>query len=118
VAAGSEGQTLARTVHHDPLVASSLPSDGPAERARPGHEGKYTLQVISYTSPEEAEAFAETLRSRGHEAFVVSADIPDRGTHWRVRIGPFDSKREVEDYRDRFEEQERMNTYIVKRDDR
>ncbi len=79
--------------------------------------GDYTLQVISYQNPTDAEVFAEGLRAKGHEAFVVTADIPDRGRHWRVRIGPFDNMREAQQYRERFETDERMNTYIVRRKD-
>ena len=47
----------------------------------------------------------------------TSADIPGRGRFWRVRIGPFDSKWEAQAYREKFEEQERMNTFVVRRRD-
>jgi DedD protein len=114
-AAAPTASVLARTVREDPLMARPAEEGPSARRAPPGRDGKYTLQVISYRSPDEAELFARTLRERGHEAFVVTADIPERGLHWRVRIGPFESVAEAERYRAQFESDEGMNTFVVKR---
>ncbi|MEC7518572.1 MAG: SPOR domain-containing protein [Myxococcota bacterium] len=114
--AGPGSDALARTAATDPLVASSLPA-APAEPAPAGHDGEYTVQVISYDSPEGAEAFAAGLRSRGHRAFVVRAEVENRGTMYRVRIGPFETMREARAYRRQFEETERMNTLVVRRRD-
>ncbi|MFW6051472.1 MAG: SPOR domain-containing protein [Myxococcota bacterium] len=117
-AAAPTAGVLARTVQEDPLMAEDEAEARPRRaRAPAGRDGRYTLQVISYRSPDEARLFADTLRERGHEAFVVSADLPERGRHWRVRIGPFDSLPDAEAYRADFEEAEGMNTYVVKRDD-
>lgn len=120
VAAGSTDDVLARSVGHDPMMAAALPAAGSAPsraRSEAGTDGKYTLQVISYRSEHEAQVFAESLRARGHASFVVSADIPGRGMHWRVRVGPFETKREAESYRTTFEADERMNTFVVRRRD-
>ncbi|MGE0786942.1 MAG: SPOR domain-containing protein [Sandaracinaceae bacterium] len=115
VAAGHGSDALARASLTDPLVASSLPA-APATAAAPvGHDGEYTVQVISYPERESAEAFAEGLRSRGHRAFVMSAELPDRGTWYRVRIGPFDSAGEANQFRRGFEASEGMNTLVVRR---
>jgi DedD protein len=94
---------------------TAIPSTGP--RARAGHDGDLTLQVASYRTEEEADIFAEALRARGHAAFVMQAEIPDRGTYYRVRIGPFDTMGEAESYRATFEQEERMNTYVARRRD-
>ncbi len=99
----------------DPLL-NDLPADEGGSRARAGTEGAYTLQVISYESPEEAENFAETLRERGHRAFVTTATVETRGRVYRVRIGPFSSMNEASTYRHEFERTERMNTFVVRRD--
>jgi len=116
VAAGPAGPALARAVERDPLVAAALPPDPAPRRIAPrGYDGEYTIQIISYDEPNEARAFADSLRARGHQAFVVSADIPERGRYWRVRVGPFETLREAEAYRERFEHDEHMNTIVVKR---
>lgn len=86
-----------------------------ATLAPAGREGEFTLQVISYESQEQARAFAAGLRARGHTAFVAHAQVPARGSYWRVRIGPFDSRRAADEYRRSFEQREHMNTFVVRR---
>lgn len=118
VAAGSAGRIFARPAG-DALVArvpAAEGADAPAA-VRAGSEGAYTVQVISYDEREEADAFAAALRVRGHHAFVTTADLPGRGRHFRVRIGPFDALHEAEAYRDTFEARERMATIVVRRPD-
>jgi len=61
--------------------------------------------------------FADALRKRGHAAYVTSGSVEGRGTHWRVRIGPFESRREAQNYRTTFEHEEGMNTFIVRKKD-
>jgi len=117
VTAGPSGELLAQAMERDPMVAAALPPEPDRELAAPGRDGVYTLQVISYQNPTDAEVFASGLRARGHHAFVVAADVPGRGMHWRVRVGPFETMREAEAYRAEFENRERMNTIVVRRRD-
>jgi cell division septation protein DedD len=102
-----------------PPFAGDPPPIVPHDRARApeGRDGEYTLQVISYETRAAADIFADELRVRGHRAFVMVADVPDRGRHYRVRIGPFETQREVDEYRRTFESTEGMNTFVVKRRD-
>ncbi|MGB5417128.1 MAG: SPOR domain-containing protein, partial [Polyangiales bacterium] len=79
-----------------------------------GHDGRYTLQVISYRDASEAQVFTSALRKRGHAAYVTTGTVEGRGTHWRVRIGPFESRQQAQDYRTTFEREEGMNTFIVR----
>ncbi len=44
--------------------------------------------MSSFKTREEADAFAEELRMRGHKAYVLEAKVPGRGTWYRVRVGP------------------------------
>jgi cell division septation protein DedD len=115
VAAGQGQRNLAQTAKNDPLVAAAFESQPSVPTAPRGEEGKFTLQVISYDRPDPARAFARGLRARGHRAFVVEAEIPERGRYWRVRIGPFESKQKAQRYRAGFERDEQMNTYVVRR---
>ena len=116
VSATPAREELARAIIRDPLVAAALPDAPEGHRAAPsGRDGEYTLQVSSLPTPAMANAFCDQLRARGHRAFVVVADVPNRGRHWRVRIGPFETMGEAESYRREFENSERMNTYVVRR---
>ncbi len=118
VAAGSAARVFTRPAA-DALVAR-VPAAEPADARTPAHagsDGAYTVQVISYDQRDEADAFAAALRVRGHHAFTTSADIPGRGRHFRVRVGPFDTLHEAEAYRRDFEARERMATIVVRRPD-
>ncbi|MBX3210231.1 MAG: SPOR domain-containing protein [Labilithrix sp.] len=84
---------------------------GPA--APPGKEGGYQLQVSSFRSQSEADQFAAQLRARGHKAYVLEARVPNRGTWYRVRIGPFPSQHAAASYRVGFEGREHVVPFIV-----
>jgi cell division septation protein DedD len=75
----------------------------------------FTLQVASFPTREEARDFARDLRSRGHSVFLVRTSTPERGTWFRVRVGPFNSRREAVRYQRRFESRERLPTFLVQR---
>jgi len=89
-AAGSLANAIQRardTSRVDPKSVRSGLHEGPA------NHGEYTVQVGSFESLSEANAFAAGLqRTKGYDPFVVSADIPGRGTWYRVRIGRFTAK--------------------------
>jgi len=111
VTVGPDRKVVEMTVMRDPLVAATV--SGKTASAPTGHEGRYTLQVVSYDDPQEAQVFASALRKRGHTAYVTIGKVEGRGTHWRVRIGPFDTRQEAQSYRTTFEREEGMNTFIV-----
>ncbi len=80
-----------------------------------GEKGIFTLHVNSFTNKQDGAAYAKQLRKMGYNAFLVAADCEDRGTIFRVRIGPFFSKNEAEKFRKQFEQKEGLPTYVVKR---
>jgi DedD protein len=88
--------------------------DTPAGAEVPsGHEGGYQLQVSSFHTDGEAQAFADQLRARGHHAYVVEAHVPGRGTWFRVRIGPFATQHAASQYRTDFEAREHVVPFLV-----
>ena len=104
---------LAQLAKRDLLVRSALPKQANGDRAPEGSEGAFTLQVVSYETRDGAENFARTLRSRGHKAFVAEADVEGRGRFFRVRVGPFTTRKEAALYQERFEQDEHMHTIVV-----
>jgi cell division septation protein DedD len=84
-----------------------------ADASPAGHEGGYQLQVSSFRTQSEAQAFADQLRARGHKAYVLEAHVPNRGTWFRVRVGPFGSQRAAAQYRASFEDREHVVPFIV-----
>ncbi len=57
--------------------------------------GNYAVQVMAQRTMEEAEASAASITRRhgdvlsGARPFITRADIPGKGTYYRVRVGPF-----------------------------
>ncbi len=84
-----------------------------SDTVAPGREGGYQLQVSSFRSQSEAQAFADQLRARGHRAYAVEAHVPGRGTWYRVRIGPFGTQHAASVYRAGFEAREHVVPFVV-----
>jgi len=78
-----------------------------------GHLGGYQLQVSSFKTRGEADAFAQQLRVRGHKAYVLEANVPGRGTWYRVRVGPFATQAAASSYRSSFEAREHVVPFVV-----
>jgi cell division septation protein DedD len=109
----SDHARLTQLAKRDPLVRSAMPKQASVDRAPEGSEGAFNLQVVSYETRDAAENFARTLRSRGHKAFVTQADVEGRGRYFRVRVGPFTTRKEAASYQQRFEDDEHMHTIVV-----
>jgi len=115
VTAGPDRKVVEMAAIRDPLVAATVRENTISAPA--GYEGRYTLQVVSYRDANEAQVFASALRKRGHAAYVTTGTVEGRGTHWRVRIGPFESRQAAQGYRTTFEQEEGMDTFIVRKKD-
>jgi len=83
------------------------------QEAPAGGPGGYQLQVSSFKTQGEGDAFAAALRRRGHKAYVEPAQVKGRGLWYRVRVGPFKYRHSAVVYRQDFEAKERMVTFIV-----
>lgn len=79
-----------------------------------GSEGGWQVQVSSFKTDAEAQSFAEQLRARGHRAHVQQAEIPGRGTWYRVKIGPFATQNEAIKYKSAFVAKEKVPAFVVK----
>jgi cell division protein FtsN len=64
------------------------------ERA-PKVGGKFWLQTGSFASESDAEDLKARLALAGWEAVVQTAAVADKGTRYRVRLGPFDNTDEL-----------------------
>lgn len=51
--------------------------------------GQYTIQVSSFQTSDEANAYAASLKRKGYTPYVVSTQIAGKGTWYRVRLGAF-----------------------------
>lgn len=89
-----------------PVVVEPTPAPTPEATPAPktiepvqaNTDGRFTVQVGSYNEPGQAEERAATLRAAGFDARVVQAQIPNRGTWYRVQTGRFPTRDEATRY--------------------
>lgn len=60
--------------------------------------GKYTVQLGSYPTMEEAKQFAEGFTVRGYSPIINETSISDKGTWYRVSLGLFNTAEEAKAY--------------------
>lgn len=58
----------------------------------------FVVQVAAFRSSSISENEAGKYRNKGYNAFVETAEIPGRGTWYRVRVGNFSTKEEAQDF--------------------
>jgi DedD protein len=97
-AAGGMKEALAR--------AAQQPTE-----AVPG--GAFTLQLSAFQNRPEAERFASRLRDRGYAPFIVSAEVPGKGTWYRVRMGSFPSKDAASRYLTDFKRETQLQAFVA-----
>jgi cell division septation protein DedD len=71
------------------------------------------LQVASFRTDAEAQGFLAVLRQRGHHAYVETAQIPGRGTWYRVRVGPYRYMSEAKKAAAEFEQKEHIVPFAI-----
>jgi len=90
-------------------VAAPAPAAEPAQPAK--GKGKFTLQLSTFATAEEAKAFAQ----RYPGAFVVGGDVPGKGIAYRVRYGNFPTYKDATSAKDDFEKQHNMIALVAAR---
>jgi cell division septation protein DedD len=76
-------------------------------------DGSWTVQLSAYQDKSEAERFAAGLRDKGYAPYIVEANIPGKGTWYRVRMGRFASKDAASRYMDDFRRETAMNAIVT-----
>ena len=90
------------TQEAQPSVRSALTrlAESASETNQPSALGGYTVHVSSFPSLEEAEAYQSSLVRKGYSPYMVSANLPGRGTWFRVRLGHYTEKGKALDAKD------------------
>ena len=70
-----------------PKTDAAKSDSEPSPSAEP--RGRLWLQVGAYVNKQDAESQRARFAVLGYEAQIQSADIPDKGTVHRVRVGPY-----------------------------
>lgn len=82
------------------LPASALPAPAVArvEEAAPTRQRRYTVQLRAAPEQSQADELADELRRKGYSPRVVLAQVPGKGTLYRVRVGEFGSRAEARQF--------------------
>jgi septal ring-binding cell division protein DamX len=84
----------------EPAPGPAAPQDGLPEASE---AGRFLVQVAAFRQRKPAEKLKARLALRGLQSRVVSADLGDKGTWHRVRLGPYPGRADAERVRDRLE---------------
>jgi cell division septation protein DedD len=74
---------------------------------------RYTLQIASYQAKEIAEEDVKKMKQKGYAAFIVSSELPGKGTWYRVRLGSFSSKAAAEKLQKELRTKAGISPYIT-----
>jgi cell division septation protein DedD len=85
-------------------------SQRPTEAA-PG--GDFTLQISAFQSRAEADRFAARLRDRGYAPYIVAAEVPRKGTWYRVRMGSFKTREAAARYLADFQRETNIQAFVA-----
>jgi DedD protein len=90
-------------------IAAAKPAQPAPDPARV--KGKYTLQISTFATSADAEAFVQKYPG----AFVIAGGVPGKGTVYRVRFGNYATYKDVIAAKESFEKQHNMIALIAAR---
>jgi cell division septation protein DedD len=99
-------QKLGKTLN--PEADQKLP-----EKTLSEPSGKYTLQVGSYPTEEEAKERVDSLREHGLNPFLRQAEVKGLGLRYRLFVGGFASREEAEKSGKQYQAQHVINSFLV-----
>jgi cell division septation protein DedD len=75
--------------------------------------GAFTLQLGASLSRDDAERQASRLRDKGYAPYIVSAEVPGKGTWYRVRMGSFPTKDAATRYLQDFKRETQAEAFVA-----
>ncbi len=105
-------------VEKAPLPKQTASTPPPAKREHapaptPAAKTRYSLQIASYPEKDMADEEVKRMKKRGYAAFVVTSDVADKGTWYRVRLGSFSSKAAAEKLMNELHTKEGLTPFIT-----
>lgn len=100
----------------EPAVATTTVATPPQPQAviqTAPESARFAVQVGSYPNADEAHAMVSQWKAKGYSAYLTSADIPNKGRWYRVRLGGFDNKEQAQVYLSKLQTQEHVEAFVV-----
>lgn len=75
--------------------------------------GAFTLQLSAFQDRQEADRFAARLRDRGYAPYILAAEVPGKGTWYRVRMGSFKDRDAASRYLADFKRETSLDAFVA-----
>ncbi len=81
----------------------------------PAPQGKYyTLQIASFPSRDKADSYVSRFKAVGNrKPFITPAEVPGKGTWYRVKIGKFETKEQALAFQSIFEARTKTQSILA-----
>ena len=102
----------------DPVVAAEKAPVSVAETAlvmpKVASKGGYSLQVGSFAAAGDAGKMKQSLLDKRYPAYVVEADLGNKGLWYRVRLGPYADSEAAKAMQLLLEKQEHLKGFVTR----
>lgn len=88
-----------------PAVAKPAATSTPA--------GAFTLQLGASPNREDAERMVSRLREKGYAPYITTAEVPGKGTYYRVRMGNFATREAATRYLEDFKRETKTEAFVA-----
>jgi DedD protein len=97
------------------IAARTAPAAAPAPKASEGTAptGAFTLQLGASQNRDDAERMVSRLREKGYAPYIVTADVPGKGTFYRVRMGSFPTREAAGRYLEDFKRETKTEAFVA-----
>ncbi len=68
------------------------------ESKKDNYKNKFTIQLGSYKTIDEAQKFADGFRIRGYDPIISEVEVSGRGLWFRVSLGAFETLQQTKDF--------------------
>ncbi len=118
---GLKGKTSApaRTAAAAPVeAAAASAAEVVAEKApmpTAASEGRFVVQVASFKAQADAQRLEVRLQAAGYPAFTETATLGEKGTWYRVRIGPYADSASAQQVVEGVKAREKLSAFMTQR---
>jgi len=106
-----------RPAQAEPVVTRTTPAAarpaGPKVPEATSAGGAFTLQLGASPNRDDAERQASRLREKGYAPYIVAAEVPGKGTWYRVRMGSFPTKDAATRYLQDFKRETQAEAFVA-----
>jgi DedD protein len=113
-------EAAAKPADAGPIAARTAPAAAPAavaptSKASDGAAptGAFTLQLGASQNRDDAERMVSRLREKGYAPYIVTADVPGKGTFYRVRMGSFPTREAAGRYLEDFKRETKTEAFVA-----